>query len=61
MGAEEGGRQGHRMGLITPQGPAAHVHRPGAFGHHSAHTALGALKPDCLGVGLRISQVNRAP
>ena len=49
------------MGLITPQGPAAHVHRPGAFGHHSAHTALGAIKPDLLGVRLRISQVNRAP
>lgn len=66
MGAEEGGRQGHRMGLqLTPQGPAAHVRRPGAFRHHIAHTALGAVNADLLGVGppsvgLRISQVNRA-
>lgn len=40
------------MGLqLTPQGPAAHVHRLGAFRHHIAHTALGAIKPALLGVG----------
>ena len=55
------------MGLqLSPQGPAAHVRCPGAFRYHIAHTALGAVNADLLGVGppsvgLRISQVNRAP